>query len=62
MLKTGEYFSKADFEKVFDELDKNKSDFTMCEKLDRHSLLIPKGSQDRQSVRVILIVEFQVAF
>ena len=32
------------------ELEKNKSDISSCRKLGRH-LLLPKGSQDRQTVQ-----------
>ena len=50
MLKNGHYFGKKDFEKLFDEIEKNPSDISMCYKLGRH-LLVPKGSQDRQNVK-----------
>ena len=50
-LATGDYFSKRDFEKVFDEIEKNESEYTCVEKLNRHALLLHKGSQVRQNVR-----------
>ena len=52
MEENGDYFRKSHFEKLFDELDKNESDISMCWKLGRH-LLPKKGSQDRQKVKQV---------
>ena len=45
-----DFFGKFEFDKLFDEIEKSKSDISMCYKLGRH-LMIKKKSQDRQRVR-----------
>ena len=50
MLHTGDFFGYHDFDKLFKEIEKSKSDISMCPKLGRHLLIKPK-SQDRQRVR-----------
>ena len=48
-LKNGDFFGPYDFDRLFTEIEKNTSDYSMCGKVGRH-LIVKRFSQDRQNV------------